>query len=57
MGRTMLNHEQNHWEYEAPPSIVAWAESHVAVAVIGAAIAWFAVVYVIALVVGLFVRG
>ena len=57
MGRTMLNHEQNHWEYGSPPSLIAWAESHVAVAVIGAAIAWFAVVYVLALVVGLFVGG
>ncbi len=43
--------DQNRWEYEEAPTLITWAETHVVLAIASAAIAWFAVVYVLALVV------
>jgi len=54
MGRMLID-DEDRWEYGNPPSIVMWAESHVLLAVAGAALAWFAAVYVLALVVDAFV--
>ena len=46
------------WEYEAGDTsggLVAWAQSHVALAFIAAAVVWFGAVFILALVVGYFV--
>lgn len=47
------------WEYESVETgsgLVAWAQAHVAIAFVAAALAWFGGVFILALVVGYFVR-
>jgi hypothetical protein len=44
------------WEYVGRPTVIEWAQEHIALAVAGAALIWFGVVYVMTLVVDLFVR-
>jgi hypothetical protein len=43
------------WEYVGRPTVIEWAQEHVALAVAAAALIWFGVVYVMTLVVDLFV--
>ncbi len=46
------------WEYESVETgggLVAWAQTHVAIAFVAAALAWFGGVFILALVVGYFV--
>jgi hypothetical protein len=43
------------WEYEERDGLWQWAQAHIVLAIVGAAFAWFAVVFVITLVVDLFV--
>jgi hypothetical protein len=45
---------EGEWEYMDRPTVLDWAEDHVALAVAGAALVWFGVVYVMTLVVDLF---
>jgi hypothetical protein len=43
------------WEYENQGGLLEWAQAHVVLAIVGAAFAWFAVVFLISLVIDLFV--
>jgi hypothetical protein len=44
------------WEYPGRPTMLDWAQDHVALAVAAAALIWFGVVYMMTLVVDLFVQ-
>ena len=43
------------WEYENQGGLLEWAQSHVALAIVAAAFAWFSVVFLISLVIDLFI--
>jgi hypothetical protein len=45
---------EGEWEYADRPTVLDWAQDHVALAVAAAALLWFGVVYVMTLVVDLF---
>jgi hypothetical protein len=44
------------WEYADRPTVLEWAQGHVALAVGAAALIWFGVVYMMTLIVDLFMR-
>jgi hypothetical protein len=44
------------WEYAGRPTVLDWAQQHVALAVAAAALIWFGVVYMMTLIVDLFMR-
>ncbi len=46
---------EDSWEYESRGGLLEWAQAHVVLAIVAAAFAWFAVVFLITLVVDLFV--
>jgi hypothetical protein len=53
MVRRTVEDEQS-WEYVDRATVLDWAQDHIALAVGAAAVIWFAVVYVMTLVVDLF---
>ena len=46
---------EDSWEYESRGGLLEWAQSHVALAIVAAAFAWFSVVFIITLVIDLFI--
>ena len=55
MVRRISNGEES-WEYSGRPTVLEWAQDHVALAVAAAALIWFGVVYVMTLVLDVFVQ-
>ncbi|MGN6378592.1 MAG: hypothetical protein ACTHNU_06540 [Gaiellales bacterium] len=51
-----ISDAEESWEYVSRPTVIEWAQEHVALAVAAAALIWFGVVYVMTLVLDLFMR-
>jgi hypothetical protein len=56
MVRRIPEADQSSWEYAGRPTMLEWAQQHVALAVGAAVLIWFGVVYVLTLVVDLFMH-